>query len=186
MRNLLLLLLAGTVLCSFAEEKKRPDKWAKKIDTAGLPNLHKVSDKLFRSAQPSNQGMKNAEKLHKVAVVVNLRSFSSDRDELKGTSMKYEHIFMKAWHAEEKEVIRFIKIVNNSKGPVLVHCKHGADRTGTMCAIYRIVFQGWTKEEAIKEMKDGGYGHHKIFKNLPRFIMKLDVGKVKKAAGITK
>ena len=44
------------------------------------------------------------------------------------------------------------------EGPVLVHCKHGADRTGCIVALYRIVFQSWSKEAAIDEMHNGGYG----------------------------
>tara|TARA_B100001094_G_C17501585_1_gene471289 strand:+ start:208 stop:474 length:267 start_codon:yes stop_codon:yes gene_type:complete len=80
---------------------------------------------------------------------------------------------------------RFLKIVSApQKQPVLVHCQHGADRTGTMCAIYQVALQGWTKEEAIREMKDGGYDHHKIFKNLGRYIRKLDVAPIKKRAGL--
>ena len=51
-----------------------------------------------------------------------------------------------------------------------------------MCVIYQVALQGWTKEEAIREMKDGGYDHHKIFKNLERYIRKLDVAAIKKRA----
>lgn len=78
-------------------------------------------------------------------------------------------------------VIRFLKIVKNSKRtPVLVHCQHGSDRTGTMCAIYRIVFQGWSKEKAIQEMTQGNYGFHKIWVNLPKWIEALDIKQIKK------
>ena len=48
----------------------------------------------------------------------------------------------------------------------------GADRTGTMCALYRILRQDWKVEDAIAEMKDGGYGYHSIWFHLPRFIRK--------------
>ncbi len=36
--------------------------------------------------------------------------------------------------------------------PILVHCIGGSDRTGVMVALYRITYQGWTKEQAKKEM----------------------------------
>ena len=48
-----------------------------------------------------------------------------------------------------------------------------------MCAIYRIAVQGWTKEEAIQEMEEGGYGFHEVWKNLPSWIETLDIMKVK-------
>jgi len=38
--------------------------------------------------------------------------------------------------------------------------------------LYRILRQGWTSDEAIREMKEGGYNYHSIWLNLPRFIRK--------------
>jgi protein tyrosine/serine phosphatase len=92
---------------------------------------------------------------------------------------------MKAWHPEEEDVVRFLQIVTNPKrSPVIVHCQHGADRTGTMCAIYRVAVQGWSKEEALKEMTQGGFGFHGIWENLIRWINGLDIEEIKKKAGI--
>mgnify|MGYP000958333467 CR=1 FL=1 len=120
-----------------------------------------------------------------IQTVVNLRSFNSDRKEIGTTGLGYEHIYMKAWHPEREEVVRFLQIVTNPRrGPVLVHCQHGADRTGSMCAIYRIVVQGWTKEEAIREMTTGGYGFHGVWKNLPKWIEELDIDSIRKEVGI--
>ena len=146
----------------------------------GVPNFHKVSDDLFRSAQPTADGMKNLKKFG-IEMVVNLRSYHSDRDELGDTALDYEHIYMKAWHPERKEIIRFLRLVTDSeRTPILVHCQHGADRTGTMVAIYRIVIQGWTKEKAITEMTEGPFGFHEIWKNLPSWIEELDVESIKR------
>ena len=64
--------------------------------------------------------------------------------------------------------------------PVLVHCQHGADRTGTMCAVYRIAVDGWTKKEAIREMRDGGFNFHEVWQNLPRWIEDLDVESIRR------
>lgn len=158
--------------------------WASPVNLAGVPNLHKVSDDLYRSAQPSTQGMLNLKQMG-IETVVNLRSYHSDRDEIGDTGLGYEHIYMKAWHPERKEVVRLLQIVTNPKRtPVLVHCQHGSDRTGAMCAMYRIAVQGWTKEEAIQEMTKGGFGFHEIWKNLPNWIMELDIESIKKDAGI--
>lgn len=153
----------------------RPSSWAQPITMEGVPNIFQVSTNLYRSAQPTAQGMQNL-KRHGIVTIVNLRSFHSDRDELGTTGLGHEHLYMKAWHPERKEVERFLQIVTDPKRtPVLVHCQHGADRTGTMCAMYRIAVQGWTKEEAIREMTDGGFGFHEVWKNLPPWIQSLDV-----------
>jgi len=163
---------------------KRPASWARPVELDGVPNLHRLNDHLYRSAQPSAQGMKNLKQLD-IETVVNLRSFHSDRDEIGETGLGYEHIYMKAWHPERKEVVRFLRIVTNHKRtPVLVHCLHGSDRTGTMCAMYRIAVQGWTKEKAIQEMTQGDFGFHEVFDNLPEWIQNLDIGAIRKDAGI--
>ncbi|MGI6495111.1 MAG: fused DSP-PTPase phosphatase/NAD kinase-like protein [Kiritimatiellia bacterium] len=162
----------------------RPAAWAQPVKMAGVPNLHQVNPSLYRSAQPSALGMKNL-KANGIETIMNLRSFHSDRDEIGSTGLGYEHIYMKAWHPERKEAVRFLQIVTNEKRtPVLVHCQHGADRTGAMCALYRIAVQGWTKEEAIREMIDGGFGFHAIWDNLPDWIEALDIEAIKKDAGI--
>ena len=49
-----------------------------------------------------------------------------------------------------------------------------------MVAIYRIVEQGWSKEDAIAEMTQGGFGYHPIWYNLIRYIQKVDVETLKK------
>jgi protein tyrosine phosphatase (PTP) superfamily phosphohydrolase (DUF442 family) len=162
----------------------RPAHWAKLIQMEGGPNLHKISDTLYRSAQPSAEGMKNLKAMG-IETIVNLRSFHSDRDEIGDTGLAYEHIHMKAWHAEEEDAVKFLQIVTNPKRwPVLVHCQHGADRTGTMCALYRVTVQGWSKEEALKEMTQGGFEFHGIWENLIQWINGLDIETIKKRAGI--
>lgn len=48
-------------------------------------------------------------------------------------------------------------IVNPANRPVLVHCKHGSDRTGIVIAAYRIKYDHWTMAQAVTEMRQ--YGH---------------------------
>ncbi len=159
-------------------------EWATPIEREGLPNLHKVSEDLYRGAQPTAEGMKELKKLG-IKTVINLRAFHSDRDEIGDTELDYVHIRMTAWHPEEEDIIRFLKIVTDkNRTPVFVHCQYGADRTGVMSAIYRIIVDGWSKEEAIKEMTEGGFGFHKIWKNLIRFVENLDIEDIKQKVGI--
>ena len=105
---------------------------------------------------------------------------------LKLAGLAYEHISFKAWHAEHEDVVRFLRIVADpARQPVFVHCQHGADRTGMMTAIYRIAVQGWSKEDAIAEMTEGGFGFHSIWTNLVEYVRKLDVDRLKREAGLT-
>lgn len=179
-----LLLFPATSAMAAETIVPRPAQWAQPMTVAGVPNLYQVSDTLYRSAQPTAEGMKNLQRMG-IRTVVNLRSFHSDRDEIGKTGLAGEHIYMKAWHPEREEIIRFLRIVTDpARTPVLVHCQHGADRTGTMSAMYRIAVQGWTKEAALREMTEGGYGFHAIWKNLPPWIADLDIESVKKEVGL--
>ena len=182
--SLFALVLLHTAYGAETSPTHRPACWAKPMQMEGVPNLHKVSDTLFRSAQPSAAGMKNLKAVG-IGTIIDLRSFHSDRDEIGDTALASESISMKAWHPEEEDAVRFLQIVANSKrGPVLVHCQHGSDRTGTMCALYRVAVQGWSKEEALTEMTQGDFGFHGIWENLIRWINGLDIEGIKKKAGI--
>lgn len=162
----------------------RPEAWAQPLEVGGVPNLHQVSPDLYRSAQPSSQGMENLRKLG-VRTVVNLRTFHSDRDEIATTGLNYVRIPMQAWYPERRDALRFLRIVSDtSMTPVLVHCQHGADRTGAVVAVYRTAVQGWSKEEALREMTGGGFGYHRVWKNLPQWYKKLDIEVLRKEAGI--
>ena len=177
------LILASSALAA-DPSFNRPGSWAQPVELTGVPNLYKVGDRLYRSAQPTAQGMHNL-KGKGIKTIINLRSFHSDRDEVGDTELGYEHIYMKAWYPEQEDIIRFLQImINPKRTPVLVHCQHGADRTGTMCALYRIVVEGWTKEEAIREMTQGGFGFHEILENLPEWVQKLDIDAIRKDSGI--
>ena len=167
-----------------AGKDARAAKWAQPIEKPGLPNLHRVSKDLYRGAQPTAEGMRELKKMG-VKTVVSLRSFHSDRDEIGKTDLAYEHIYMKPWHPETKEAVRFLEIVSDTKRtPVFVHCQYGSDRTGMMCAVYRIAVCGWTKEDAIEEMTKGGFGYHNVWKRLIGFLRELDVESVKRQAGL--
>jgi len=67
-----------------------------------------------------------------------------------------------------------LKIVSDPKNqPVLVHCQHGADRTGTMVAIYRVYAEGWSMTEAMQELPR--FGFHSIWRNLRFYLEHLDL-----------
>jgi len=186
----ILLMQISTISLATAENTEvRPNQWGKPLAASpGLPNLNRVTAGLYRSAQPTKEGfvfLGNHESLFEgdqpIKTIVSLRAFNDDAPKVeKSSSLRLEQIRFKTWHPEDEDVIKFLRIVTTpSLQPVLVHCQHGSDRTGTMVAIYRIVYQGWSKEQATDEMINGGYGFHPMWQNLIRYIEKLDINSIK-------
>jgi protein tyrosine/serine phosphatase len=170
---------------SASETASRPPVWAVKVDRPGLPNFFQLTTNFYRGAQPTTQGMTELKGIG-VKTIVNLRGFHSDGGKISGTGLTQERLKMEPWHANDDDVIQFLKIVADTNNlPVFVHCERGADRTGTMCAMYRIVFCGWTKPEAIREMREGGFGFNPAWQNLVNYVEHVDVEKLKQRAGLS-
>jgi len=53
-----------------------------------------------------------------------------------------------------------------------------------MCAIYRIAVQGWSKDKAIQEMTQGGFGFHSVWQNLIKYVKEINIEEIKKKAGL--
>jgi len=184
-----LIAAASPAVASTAAPTTQPDQppaeWAQPIEKPGLPNFHKISDGLYRGAQPDTEGFRQLKAMG-IKTVVDLRAGHSDRKALGDTGLASEHISMHAWHAEDEDVVAFLKIVTDqSRMPIFVHCQYGSDRTGVVCAAYRVVVCGWSKDEAIREMTDGGFHFHKTWQNLIRYVRDMDVEKLKRAAGLS-
>lgn len=140
------------------------------VDIKGVPNCYKVSKNLYRGGQPTEEGIKNLKELG-IKTIVNLRMSNHDKKWVRGTNLQYYHFPTTAEFPSKRAFRRFLKIMSNPANyPVFVHCKHGADRTGTAVALYRIKFEHWAVEKAIDEMVNGGFKFHKIYGHLKRFI----------------
>ena len=165
--------------------ENRPAQWAELLAKPGLKNFHRVSADLYRGEQPEQEGMRQ---LHAMGIktIVSLRKFHSDRDEIGDLPLGYERIPMSGVSPDDEEVVRFLKIVTDSQRlPVFVHCQHGSDRTGLMCAVYRIIVQGWEKSEAIRELREGGFGfNEKYFQSILRYLEAMDPAAMRTAAGL--
>ncbi len=158
---------------------QRKDTWAQPVKSKYIENFYKIDNGVYRSGQPSAEACKEMEQLG-IKELLNLRSFHSDNDEAKGTSLKLHRVAMNASDSEWDELVEAVRIIKNRKGPIVIHCWHGSDRTGLVAALYRIVFQNWTKEEALDELEHGGYGYHTIYGNIKTFIRNVDVKEFKK------
>jgi protein tyrosine phosphatase (PTP) superfamily phosphohydrolase (DUF442 family) len=131
----------------------------------GVGNFGEVTPTLFRGAQPSQEGFAALAKMG-IDIVVDARSGNrTDREgkEVGKLGMKYVAI---PWHCpfpNDAVIAKFLKLLReNPNQKVFVHCRLGDDRTGMMIAAYRMAAQGWTADEAMREMRKFGFStaHH--------------------------
>src|SRR5262245_44413074 len=126
-----------------------------------LPNFRKVNANLYRGGQPDSTGIKRLAELG-IKTVVNLRG-EDDRtreEEAAVTSLglRYVGIPMAGLsRPSDEQVSRVLAIIDDPQNwPVFIHCKRGADRTGTVIACYRIGRENWNHSQAISEARRCG------------------------------
>ena len=160
----------------------RPASWAQSIEAKGVPNLHQVDKNFFRSAQPDADGFKVLAAQYGVKTIVSLRAFNADEPLTRGLALRLLRYRIHTWHIEREDVIGALRSLRAARAnaPVLLHCQHGADRTGLITALYRILYQGWSKDAAADEMLNGNFGYHAVWGNIPRYIRKVDVERLRR------
>jgi tyrosine-protein phosphatase SIW14 len=176
MRTFITIFLIGLLAgCSSRQSTTiRNVEWADKINNTSFHNLYKVSDSVYRSEQPGIVAVPYLDSLG-IKSVLNLRSHHKDQRKLNNYSLNYFNVRMRAGHINDSAIIQSLRIIQYAPKPILIHCKHGSDRTGIVIAMYRIIFQHWTKDAAIDELMNGNYGFHHMYKNIPAYIRQADI-----------
>ena len=161
----IIFVLSGQTPAAFAQEPSD-------IPEELIPRFHEVNSGLYRGGMPGEEGLGCLQKMG-VKTIVNLRDDKDERDIVEKLGMRYAHIPLTASKGIPDSSIReFFKIVSEPENrPVFVHCRRGADRTGTMIAFYRIAFEGWDRERAYREARDIGlsWWYFKLRKQIRNF-----------------
>lgn len=181
-KRVLLATLGVLALAACATRPTTPSghTWPQPCDDciAGVPNFSKVTDKLWRGAQPDPHDPEVFKRLaaRGVKTVIDLRNDHDDFAALQGSGLGYARIPMRAWHPEEEDIVLFLATLKRAladpqRWPVYVHCAAGKDRTGYAIAAYRIIEQGWDADSAIEEMFD--FRYNPIWFGNPTFLRHL-------------
>ena len=157
----------------------RSPEWAQPV--GDQYNLYQMTPTLYRSALPDRNAQPVLDKL-KIGTVINFLP-ESDAGWLKNPDIHQVQLSYRTNHVDDSDVLAALRAIQagEANGPVLMHCKHGSDRTGLMAAMYRVVIQGWSKEDALNEMTLGGFGTSNGFKDSVRYMMRADADKLRTA-----
>jgi tyrosine-protein phosphatase SIW14 len=126
----------------------------------GLHKLYRVNEHIYRSAQPTREGLQALPALG-IKTVIDLRGASERSGEaqlLEAIGIKYINIPMPPLGAPSIESVKqaLALLIDQSAWPILVHCQRGSDRTGTVIACFRISQDGWSNQRALEEARQFG------------------------------
>ena len=140
-----------------------PRAFGQKLQIVGVHNAGKVTESLYRGAQPKETGLSEL-KLLGFTTVVDLRGedqekIAWERKRTESLGMRFVHIPVSGWSPPtDEQVVQFLSLFRREPGQkVFVHCRFGDDRTGVFVATYRMAFEKWSAEEAMKEMYFFGF-----------------------------
>jgi tyrosine-protein phosphatase SIW14 len=147
------------------------------LASAGLKNFDRVNPQLFRGAQPDEQGYAKLASMG-VHTVINLRmpgdGDPKEEQRVRAAGMNYQPVPLHGYKAPTHEQIeKIMMLIENAPGPVFVHCRRGADRTGTVVACYRIRHDGWTTAQSLAEAEAHDMSWLQF--GMKNFIRKFDI-----------
>jgi len=140
-----------------------PPAHGEKLRITGISHAGKISETLYRGAQPQEVGLSEL-KLLGITTIVDLRSEDHEKVEwerkhTESLGMRFVHIPVAGWSPPtDEQVVQFLSLLRDNPGQkIFMHCHFGEDRTGVFAAIYRIAFEKWSADQAIKEMYFFGF-----------------------------
>lgn len=120
-----------------------------------------VDDNLFRGGAPELDEIPILKDVWGIKKIVSLDGQSGKRIHDTCKSLGLEHKIIPLRGGDDPKFNSIPEeVISWDDGPVYVHCWHGKDRTGVVCAIYRVLVDGWDKNDAIAEAATFGMGWH--------------------------
>ncbi len=144
---------------------KKTDNKSKDKD---LPNFHQINENLYRGGQPTAEGIRRLATLG-IKTIITFREMREkvrrEKEIAEENGLRFINLHLSNWLAtKDEEIHAIIEVIRNPElQPVFIHCKRGADRTGTIVAVYRMMFDGWTAAEANREAKTHGIGWWQVW-----------------------
>ncbi len=145
-----------------------------------IPNFDKVNSQIYRGGQPTEDGLKQLAHMG-VKTILDLQEGGSrarrEEDLVNSLGMRYVNVPMRGMQVPSSDQIERVlaTLENRAEGPVFVHCKRGADRTGMVIACYRIRHDGWGNKKALAEARDHGMSWYQL--PLQYYVLRYEPGR---------
>lgn len=142
-------------------------------EVVDLPNRAIVTENILRGGRPSDEGLKQLKSLN-VRTLMNLENdMNAVQHEMSVTKelglVEISSPMYSLYAPTDAQVDAVLAVLQDSRNfPIYLHCKHGQDRTGMIVGLYRVFVQGWTPQDAYREMRSLGF--HPILWNLDRYF----------------
>jgi tyrosine-protein phosphatase SIW14 len=147
---------------------------------ASPEKFEQVAPGVYRSAAPTAQDLNELSKLG-IHTVVSMITESSDirqeAEAAKAQGLKFISVpIPTVLPVDKKDILRVVNLMNRQDlQPILVHCRHGEDRTGLAVGLYRVLKQSVAPEQAYQEMITHGFHPVMVFlKHLFEKITRFD------------
>ena len=126
------------------------------------PVLYRVNDNLYRGKQPARQDIPKLATAG-IKTVLDLRGSLGhknwEKTAVEGAGMRYVRVGLSGVFAPtDSQIDRILAILKDgANGPIFIHCRRGADRSGVVIACYRISHDHWTNAQAMEEARQQGF-----------------------------
>jgi len=130
-------------------------------------NFHPITDgEAYRSAQLDRDNLEYYIKRYNIKSILNLRggNHATDwyREELAVSAANhithYDIAMSSTKEPDENDLKQLMEIFKSAPRPILIHCKAGADRSGLVAAMWKVIVDQESKPEAEKQLSIF-YGH---------------------------
>lgn len=127
-------------------------------------NFYEVEvGQLYRSAQLSQQEMKEFIGKYQIKTVISLRGYPprevmgnsiNEMENLKNLNVQFVPIDLDDnYYPSQANALKIIEALEKSTYPILIHCRVGSDRTGMVAGMYKKFIKNKTDEEALDQLQ---------------------------------
>ncbi len=140
----------------------------KAIENKDLPNFKKINENLYRGGQPTSEGFRQLKQIG-VKTIIDLRGADkrakTEENKTENVGLEFINLSLNNWfRPKDSQIENILAAINKPENqPVFVHCQRGADRTGTIIAVYRMTHDNYSAENAFDEAKEFKFGWWQIW-----------------------